>query len=99
MAMTDELAISLFVKAGNPRGDWPALDDRDRWPWRKLAMTLKGAEYVLIGQTEDGAFVASSVEAPYFCFEGSSEADVIAKAKGALAFFAKHSDNTKPERI
>jgi predicted RNase H-like HicB family nuclease len=62
-------------------------------------MTLKGAEYVLIGQTEDGAFVASSVEAPYFCFEGSSEADVIAKAKGALAFFAKHSDNTKPERV
>lgn len=35
--MSDELAIALFVKAGNPRGDWLALDDRDRWPWRKLA--------------------------------------------------------------
>lgn len=35
--MNDEAAIKLFVEAGNPRGAWWTMDDRDRWPWRKLA--------------------------------------------------------------
>lgn len=36
--MTDSEAIRLFVAEGNPREDWWALDDRDKWPWRKLAL-------------------------------------------------------------
>jgi hypothetical protein len=36
--MTDTEAIALYVAAGNPREDWAALDDRDRWPWRKMAL-------------------------------------------------------------
>jgi hypothetical protein len=38
MFMTDTEAIALYVAAGNPREDWAALDDRDRWPWRKMAL-------------------------------------------------------------
>jgi hypothetical protein len=37
-SMTDTEAIALYVAAGNPREDWAALDDRDRWPWRKMAL-------------------------------------------------------------
>jgi hypothetical protein len=40
--MTDTEAIALYVAAGNPREDWAALDDRDRWPWRKMALEGKG---------------------------------------------------------
>jgi hypothetical protein len=36
--MTDTEALLLYVAAGNPREDWDALDDRDRWPWRKTAL-------------------------------------------------------------
>jgi hypothetical protein len=36
--MNDTEAIALYVAAGNPREDWAALDDRDRWPWRKMAL-------------------------------------------------------------
>jgi hypothetical protein len=36
--MTDTEAIALYVAAGNPREDWAALDDRDRYPWRKMAL-------------------------------------------------------------
>jgi glutathione S-transferase len=38
MVVTDTEAIALYVAAGNPREDWAALDDRDRWPWRKMAL-------------------------------------------------------------
>jgi hypothetical protein len=38
--MTDTEAIALYVAAGNPREDWAALDDRDRWPWRKMALEM-----------------------------------------------------------
>jgi hypothetical protein len=38
MVTTDTEAIALYVAAGNPREDWNALDDRDRWPWRKMAL-------------------------------------------------------------
>lgn len=38
MPMTDTEAIRLYVAAGNPREDWDAMDDRDRWPWRKMAL-------------------------------------------------------------
>jgi hypothetical protein len=36
--VTDTEAIALYVADGNPREDWAALDDRDRWPWRKMAL-------------------------------------------------------------
>jgi len=36
--MTDSEAIRLFVAEGNPREDWWALDERDRYPWRKKAL-------------------------------------------------------------
>jgi hypothetical protein len=39
--MTDTEAIALYVAAGNPREDWAALDDRDRYPWRKMALEEK----------------------------------------------------------
>jgi glutathione S-transferase len=38
MVVTDTEAIALYVAAGNPREDWAALDDRDRYPWRKMAL-------------------------------------------------------------
>jgi hypothetical protein len=38
--MTDTEAIALYVAAGNPREDWAAIDDRDRWPWRKMALEM-----------------------------------------------------------
>jgi hypothetical protein len=38
MDINDTEAIALYVAAGNPREDWAALDDRDRWPWRKMAL-------------------------------------------------------------
>jgi hypothetical protein len=36
--VTDTEAIARYVAAGNPREDWEALDDRDRYPWRKMAL-------------------------------------------------------------
>lgn len=36
--MNDTLAIQLFLEAGNPRLAWDAMDDRDRYPWRKRAL-------------------------------------------------------------
>jgi hypothetical protein len=41
--MTDTEAIRLYVAAGNPREDWAALDDRDRYPWRKMALEKEKA--------------------------------------------------------
>jgi glutathione S-transferase len=40
MDITDTEAIALYVAAGNPREDWAALDDRDRYPWRKMALEM-----------------------------------------------------------
>jgi hypothetical protein len=34
----DKEAIALYVAAGNPREDWWALDERDRYPYRKMAL-------------------------------------------------------------
>jgi hypothetical protein len=42
--MTDTEAIALYVAAGNPREDWAALDDRDRYPWRKMALEMAAGE-------------------------------------------------------
>jgi hypothetical protein len=39
--MNDTDAIRIFVEAGNPRSAWRTMDDRDRWPWRKLALEGK----------------------------------------------------------
>jgi hypothetical protein len=41
MDINDTEAIALYVAAGNPRGDWDAMDDRDRYPWRKLALEMR----------------------------------------------------------
>ena len=44
LVVTDTEAIRLYVAAGNPREDWDALDDRDRWPWRKMALEKVGLD-------------------------------------------------------
>jgi glutathione S-transferase len=36
----DKEAIALYVAAGNPREDWWALDERDRYPYRKMALEM-----------------------------------------------------------
>jgi hypothetical protein len=54
--MTDTEAIALYVAAGNPREDWAALDDRDRYPWRKMALeeTKPGSLKDALRPTEAG---------------------------------------------
>jgi hypothetical protein len=53
--MTDTEAIAPYVAAGNPREDWAALDDRDRWPWRKMALEMGAA-----GGLEDSPLTTTS---------------------------------------
>jgi hypothetical protein len=52
MVTTDTEAIALYVAAGNPREDWNALDDRDRWPWRKMALEGDDMRLVRPGPNE-----------------------------------------------
>lgn len=42
---------------------------------------------ILIGANGNGSFIAASAHEPYFCFEGSSEEEVTAKASRAVSFY------------
>ena len=55
---------------------------------------------VRIGVLENGNYVAVSVSSPYFCFEGSSRADVEQAVEAGLAFYrrAKDAQREKPPR-
>jgi hypothetical protein len=55
--MTDTEAIALYVAAGNPREDWAALDDRDRWPWRKMAVEMSGLDRSKLETLEDATLL------------------------------------------
>lgn len=52
MSETDALAISLFVRDGNPREDWPLVDEAVRLHYRKLVASA-------FTQNDNGAAVAS----------------------------------------
>lgn len=47
----------------------------------------KLAHRFVIGQIDNGAWLAVSAHPPYFCFEGDSDAIVAEKANRALAFY------------
>jgi predicted RNase H-like HicB family nuclease len=49
-----------------------------------------------VGILADGAYVANSVAAPYFCFLGESEEDVIRKANGAFDFYLSGEGDVTP---
>jgi hypothetical protein len=61
--MTDTEAIALYVAAGNPREDWAALDDRDRYPWRKMALEM-GERPFVPAQQEINPANSGFVDAP-----------------------------------
>jgi hypothetical protein len=41
----------------------------------------------VVGQVDNGKWLAVSTRAPYFCLEGESESIVVDKANRALAFY------------
>lgn len=49
-----------------------------------------------VSETDDGRFVAAATSAPFFCFRGDSEADVLAKVKRAITF-AQSRTNKRAE--
>ena len=63
MDINDTEAIALYVAAGNPRGDWDAMDDRDRYPWRKMALEGVTVEQQVFGYTFEWPKRLSKAEA------------------------------------
>ena len=57
-----------------------------------------------ISYSEGGTYVAASVRAPYFCFEASSEEEVVDIARKALDFYhggqgvVQKNERTPPQR-
>ncbi len=51
-----------------------------------------------VGQLETGAWVALSLTSPYFCLEGSTEAEVLELAQKALTFYGLEKSRWEPAR-
>ncbi len=62
-------------------------------------MNVEREFQVYLTVTDDGTYLAATNESPHFCFEGSSEQELLATVEQALTFYYQNRGRADPAPV